>query len=88
MKDMSTMSLSAQKKDYASMFDARESLEYLKQSEVVRLVLAEKYTPQDIDNAFRNLRKRVQELEHTHILDAENVKAYRKQIELLMGVSS
>ena len=88
MNDMSTMSVSAMKREYASMLDAREALEYLKQSEVVRLVLAEKYTPQDVDNAFRKLRKRVQELEHTHILDEENVKAYREQVELLMGVSS
>ncbi len=88
MKDMSTMSLSEQKKDYATMFDAREVLEYLKQSEVIRLVLAEKYTPQDVDNAFRNLRKRVQELEYTHILDAEDIKAYRLQVEILTGVRS
>lgn len=38
-------------------------LEYLQESECVRLVLAGKFTPAELDSAFINLRKRVRQLE-------------------------
>ncbi len=60
-----------------------EQLQYLMQSELVRLVLSGKYTPQQLDSAFKNLRKRVQNLEHTHQLDLTQAVAYRRQIEFL-----
>ena len=85
MIDMSTTSLTEQKHGYAEIFDDRVALDYLKKSEVVRLVLSEKYTPEDVDNAFRNLRKRVQELEHRHLLDVSQISAYRQQIDVLKG---
>ena len=63
-----------------------DELEYLKQSEIVRLVLAGKYTPKGIDNAFRKMKRRIREQEHTHILDMAQIVAYRRQIELLTEV--
>lgn len=38
-------------------------LEYLQESECVRLVLSGKFTPAELDSAFKNLRKRVRQLE-------------------------
>lgn len=38
-------------------------LEYLMESECVRLVLSGKFTPAELDSAFINLRKRVRQLE-------------------------
>ena len=38
-------------------------LEYLMESECVRLVLSGKFAPAELDSAFFNLRKRVRDLE-------------------------
>lgn len=76
--------LERQKEEQAEFLNAREKLEYLKQSEVVRLVLDGKYTPQELDSAYRNMKKRIREQEYTHQLDLSTIVAYRRQMELLM----
>ena len=76
--------LERQKEEQAKFLNAREKLEYLKQSEVVRLVLDGKYTPQELDSAYRNMKKRIREQEYTHQLDQSTIVAYRRQMELLM----
>ena len=73
--------LESQKQEFA---DRMDKLEYLKQSEVVRLVLEGKHKPQELDSAFRNMKKRIRELEYTHQLDLSQIVAMRRQIELLM----
>lgn len=62
----------------------KELLDYLKQSEVIRLVVDGKYKPWELDSAYRNMKKRMREMEHTRILDRAQIVAYRRQIELLM----
>lgn len=76
--------LERQKEEQAEFLNAREKLEYLKQSEVVRMVLDGKYTPQELDSAYRNMKKRIREQEYTHQLDLSTIVAYRRQMELLM----
>lgn len=76
--------LERQKEEIAVFLNAREKLEYLKQSEVVRMVLDGKYTPQELDSAYRNMKKRIREQEYTHQLDLSTIVAYRRQMELLM----
>lgn len=76
--------LERQKEEQAEFLNARKKLEYLKQSEVVRLVLDGKYTPQELDSAYRNMKKRIREQEYTHQLDLSTIVAYRRQMELLM----
>lgn len=63
-----------------------EKLDYLLTSEVVRMVMDGQFTPGEVDNAFRNLRKRVSELEHRHELDMEQIASQRRQIDLLMEI--
>lgn len=65
---------------------AMEDLAYLLESETIRLVHTGDFTPQELDSAMRNLRKRVAELEHTHILDMEQIASQRRQIDLLMEI--
>ena len=63
-----------------------EKLDYLLTSEVVRMVMDGQFTPKEVDNAFRNLRKRVAHLEHAHELDEEVIASQRRQIDLLMEI--
>ena len=63
-----------------------EKLDYLLTSEVVRMVMDGQFTPKEVDNAFRNLRKRVANLEHAHELDEEVIASQRRQIDLLMEI--
>ena len=62
----------------------KETLDFLKQSETVQLILDGKYQPHEVDSAFRNIKKRLRELEHLHQLELAQIVAYRRQIELLM----
>ena len=63
-----------------------ERLNWLLTSEVVRMVMDGQFTPSEVDSAFRNLRKRVAELEHRHELDMEQIASQRRQIDLLMEI--
>lgn len=60
-----------------------QKLEYLMQSETIRLIMAGRYTPQELDRTLRNMRKRIREQEHVHQLDLSEVVSLRRQIELL-----
>lgn len=75
--------LESQKQEMSERLDARQKLEYLKQSEVVRLVLDGKYKPAELDSAYRNMKKRIREQEYTHQLDMSQIVALRRQIEML-----
>ena len=63
-----------------------QKLEYLMQSETIRLIMAGRYTPQELDRTLRNMRKRIREQEHVHQLDLSEVVSLRRQIELLTEV--
>lgn len=63
-----------------------ERLELLMQSECVRMVLDCMFTPKDLDNAFKKLRKRVQELEAQRTADMVTIIEQRRQIEMLCEV--
>ena len=56
-------------------------LEYLQQSECVQLILEGKFTPADLDSAFRNLRKRVRDLERVKTEQAIEIQELLKRIE-------
>lgn len=60
------------------------TLDYLKESETIRLVIEGKYTPKELDMIIRNMKKHMRELEHTHQLDIAEVVNLRRRIELLM----
>lgn len=66
--------------------NAEQKLEYLMQSETVRLIMLGRYTPEELDRALRNMRKRIREQEHVHQLDLSEVVSLRRQIELLTEV--
>jgi hypothetical protein len=78
--------LKCQKEAYAFGLQAREDLNYLLQSETIRLVYQGDFLPKDLDSTLKNLRKRVAELEHRHIMDMEQIAAQRRQIDLLMEI--
>ena len=56
-------------------------IEYLKQSEVVRLVLDGKFTPDELDSAYRNLRKRVRQLEQIRTEQAVEIGNLLQRIQ-------
>ena len=78
--------LKLQKEAYAFGLQAREDLNYLLQSETIRLVYEGNFLPAELDSTLKNLRKRVAELEHRHIMDIEQIAAQRRQIDLLMEI--
>lgn len=57
-------------------------LEYLMESECVRLVLSGKFTPAELDSAFRNLRKRVRDLERQRTEQAVEIGNLLQRIGL------
>ena len=61
-----------------------QMLEYLEGSETIMLVVNGKYTPKDLDNCIRNMKKRIRELEHLHQLDMAQIVEQRRQIDFLM----
>ena len=60
-----------------------EQLEYLKQSETVRLVLEGKHTPQDLDSAYMNMKKQIIKLQNEQFADKAEIMRLRRYIELL-----
>ena len=56
-------------------------LEYLQESECVRLILDGKFTPQELDSAFRNLRKRVRDLERQRTEQAVEIGNLLQRIQ-------
>ena len=70
------------KAQYEELLQAQKDLELLKQSEAVRLVLSGKYTPRELDSAYKNLRERVRQMEHTHLKDVSEMFALRRRIEM------
>ena len=60
-----------------------EQLEYLKQSETVRLVLEGKHTPQDLDSAYKNMKKQIVKLQNESFADKAEIVRLRRYIELL-----
>lgn len=64
-----------------------ERLELLMQSECVQMVLDCMFTPKDLDNAFKNLRKRVQKLEADNTANMVTIINQRRQIEMLCEVA-
>ena len=63
-----------------------ERLELLMQSECVQMVLDCMFTPKDLDNAFKNLRKRLQKLEADNTANMVTIINQRRQIEMLCEV--
>ena len=78
------LTLEEQKAFFETHADPGDRLAYLAQSKVVGYVLDNVFTPKDLDNAYQNLRKRVQELEHIRLLDSSTIVELQRQIELLV----
>ena len=64
---------------------AEDKIAYLMQSETISLVIRGEYTPKDIDNAMRNMKKQIEELKYQSFLDKSEVVRLRRQIEFLIG---
>lgn len=63
----------------------KEMLDYLTQSEVIRLVVEGKYKPWELDSAYRNMKTRMREMEHTHILDTQAISNLTVALERLVS---
>lgn len=61
-----------------------DRLSYLLCSECIAKVDRGELSPLDLDNAFKNMKKRIRELEHVHALDQTEIVNYRRQIQLLV----
>jgi len=81
------MTLEEQKAWLEEHMHTAERLDYIMQSECVRMVLLEnKFTPKDLDSAFKRLRKRVRDLEAQHTANMVTIVEQRRQIEMLCEV--
>ena len=75
--------LQSEKVNQARTWDAIKALEQLRQSEVVSMVLDGKYTPKDLDNAYRNMKAQIVKLQNESYADkAENMRL-KRYIELI-----
>lgn len=72
-----------EKQEQAERLDARERLEFLMQSETVRLVLAGKHTPKELDSAFRNMKAQIVKLQNESFADTAEIMRLKRYIELL-----
>lgn len=75
--------LDREKLEQAARLDAREALEHLTQSEVIRLVLDGQYTPQELDSAFRNMKREIVKLQNENYADKAEIVRLRRFTELL-----
>ena len=62
----------------------KERLDFLLCSEAIAKVDAGELRPLDLDRVLKNMKKRIRELEHIHVLDQAEIMNYRRQIELLI----
>ena len=75
--------LDREKAEQVERLDAREALEHLTQSEVIRLVLDGKYTPQELDSAYRNMKREIVKLQNENYADKAEIVRLRRFTELL-----
>ena len=85
VNDLYEIPRSERREVYEQLCEDSATLERLKESETIRLVIDRKYTPKDLDNAMRNMKKRIQELEHIRQMDMAQIVEQRRQIDFLMG---
>lgn len=75
--------LEEQKMMQAKTFDAIKALDQLRQSEVVSMVLDGKYTPKDLDSAYRNMKARIVKLENESYADKAEIMRLKRYIEMI-----
>ena len=75
--------LDREKLEQAERLDAREALEHLKQSEVIRMVLDGKFTPHELDSAYRNMKKEIVKLQNENYANKAEIMRLRRFTELL-----
>ena len=75
--------LQSEKLHQARTWDAIQTLEKLRQSEVISMVLDGKYTPKDLDSAYRNMKARIVKLENESFADKAEIMRLRRYIELI-----
>lgn len=62
----------------------KERLDFLLCSETIAKVDRGELTPLDLDRVLMNMKKKMRDLEFTHMLDQTEIINYRRQIEMLM----
>lgn len=75
--------LKSEKIQQAKTWDAIKTLELLEQSEVIRMVIDGKYTPKDLDSAYRNMKNKIVALQNESFADKAEIMRLRRYIELL-----
>ena len=75
--------LQSEKLHQAKRLDAIQTLELLQQSEVIRMVLDGKYTPKDLDKAYRNMKAQIVKLQNEQFTDKAEIMRLRRYIELI-----
>lgn len=74
----------SQKPIFESLKADSKKLGELLKSDTIQLVYHGKYTPKDLDNAIKNMKKKIVELEHLHQLDMAEIVTQRRQIDFLV----
>lgn len=75
--------LQSEKLNQARTWDAIKTLEKLRQSELISMVLDGKYTPKDLDNAYRNMKAQIVKLQNESFADKAEIMRLRRYIELI-----
>lgn len=75
--------LQSEKLNQARTWDAIKALEKLQQSELIRMVLDGKYTPKDLDNAYRNMKAQIVKLQNESYADKAEIMRLKRYIELI-----
>ena len=61
-----------------------ERLDYLLQSETIRLINSKDFTPSDLDRAMKNMKAQIEELKYQNYLDKSEIVRLRRQVDMLM----
>ena len=75
--------LAEEKLQQARTWDAIKELERLQESEVIRMVMDGKFTPKEIDSAFRKMKAQIVKLENQHFADQAEIMRLKRFTELL-----
>ena len=75
--------LESEKQRQAKTWDAIKMMEKLAQSEVIRMVIDGKYTPKDLDSAYRNMKQKIVRLQNEQYADKAEIMRLKRYIELL-----
>lgn len=75
--------LESEKLEQARTWDTIKLLAKLQESEVIRLVIDGKFTPHELDSAYRNMKAQIVKLQNEQFADKAEIMRLKRYIELI-----